>query len=383
MVERTTRYDRQEMIRGWNPTVIRGAKILVLGAGTTGNEIIKNLTLLGVGHIAVVDMDTVEEVNLSRSVLFHDEDINRAKAQVVAERAMQLNPHVEVTARVTNIVFDIGDLDYGGYDCVVLTVDNLEARMWVNRYCWVNQTPLIDTGIEALLGNVLVVASPVGPCIECDWSPTNYKRLADRYSCLKIGLNVEDAKIPMVITTASIIAGMAAQECVRLLHDKAEGSITTAGRSYWFDSEDGVFLHRKIILKDDCPGHTTLGDLITNRKIMDEAVSLSSTVSEVVHFVKRSFNTDQVEIWYDKLIVYQLVCDRCATVQLVEPTPLGRFRRPLCKNCGTLATRPHQETAQLIGDYTLEALGVPPNHLLKVQYVAADSVETAWVMTTK
>ena len=81
---------------------------MVVGAGALGNEIIKNLALLGVGSIFVVDMDTIEDSNLSRSILFRAADEGRPKAQVAAEYAMQVNPDVKVQPFIGNVVYDLG-----------------------------------------------------------------------------------------------------------------------------------------------------------------------------------------------------------------------------------------------------------------------------------
>jgi len=64
------RFSRFKLIQWWDQEKISGAKILVIGAGALGNEIIKNLSLLGVGHIFIADMDSIENSNLSRSILF-------------------------------------------------------------------------------------------------------------------------------------------------------------------------------------------------------------------------------------------------------------------------------------------------------------------------
>ena len=66
--------------------------MLVVGAGALGNEIIKNLALLGVGRVFVADRDRIERSNLSRSVLFREADCGRSKAEVAAERARELFP---------------------------------------------------------------------------------------------------------------------------------------------------------------------------------------------------------------------------------------------------------------------------------------------------
>ena len=58
------RYSRLDIISWWDRNLLSKAKVLVVGCGALGNEIIKNLTMLGVGNIYVVDMDKVEKSNL-------------------------------------------------------------------------------------------------------------------------------------------------------------------------------------------------------------------------------------------------------------------------------------------------------------------------------
>ena len=63
----------------WEPDKVQKAKVMVVGAGALGNEVLKNLALMNVGHIVIVDFDTIEYANLSRSVLFRPEDASGGK----------------------------------------------------------------------------------------------------------------------------------------------------------------------------------------------------------------------------------------------------------------------------------------------------------------
>ncbi|HAV20946.1 MAG TPA: thiamine biosynthesis protein ThiF, partial [Firmicutes bacterium] len=81
------RYSRLRLIPWWDQSKLKNAKVMVVGAGALGNEVIKNLALVGVGNILIIDMDIIENSNLSRSVLFRAEDCGRLKAEVAAERA--------------------------------------------------------------------------------------------------------------------------------------------------------------------------------------------------------------------------------------------------------------------------------------------------------
>ena len=78
------RFQRFRLIGWWDQSKIKNAKVLVVGAGALGNEIIKNLALLGVGNVLVADMDTIENSNLSRSVLYRSGDNGCSKAKTAA-----------------------------------------------------------------------------------------------------------------------------------------------------------------------------------------------------------------------------------------------------------------------------------------------------------
>ena len=73
------RFARFRLISWWDQQRLERARVLVVGAGALGNEIIKNLALLGIGHLFVADRDRIEMSNLSRSVLFRRADCGRTK----------------------------------------------------------------------------------------------------------------------------------------------------------------------------------------------------------------------------------------------------------------------------------------------------------------
>ena len=95
IIDDDDRYGRLRLIPWWRQERITAARILVVGAGALGNEVLKNLALLGVGSIYVIDLDRVEASNLSRSVLFRAEDGGQSKAKVAARRAKEINPEIK------------------------------------------------------------------------------------------------------------------------------------------------------------------------------------------------------------------------------------------------------------------------------------------------
>ena len=108
------RYHRQSLISWWDQDRLAEATVFVVGAGALGNELVKNLTLVGVGHIIVVDMDRIENSNLARCVFFRAEDEGRMKAEVLAERASDLNPDIEVLPLVGDVRLVAGNRAFPG-----------------------------------------------------------------------------------------------------------------------------------------------------------------------------------------------------------------------------------------------------------------------------
>ncbi|MGH2531800.1 MAG: ThiF family adenylyltransferase [Thermomicrobiales bacterium] len=370
------RYDRQRRLAGFDQDILSAARLLVIGAGTTGNEVIKNLVLLGAGHLTICDVDTIETVNLSRSILFRDHDLGQSKARVAAERAKEINPDLqEAVAWHKDVVFAVGCRAYEQFDCVLLTVDNLEARMWVNRYCWLSQTPLIDTGVHGLLGNISVMVPPAPACLECGWSLDAYRRLAERFSCLRIGLDPNDPKIPMVITSAAVIGGLAAQECVGLLHDRRRGDTARGGRCLSFDGEICALVRWQTPEREECPGH---GATWTQRTILDVVALTDEVVSSLKGRIQQHTDADVVELHHDKEIVYETVCNACEAVAPIAPLPLGLFRRRVCDTCGSVGLIPHDVTTELRDGFSLTDLGVPCQHAIRIMYARGEQVDEAW-----
>jgi hypothetical protein len=172
------RYHRQTLISWWEQERLASAKVLVVGAGALGNELIKNLALLGVGTIIVIDLDAVENSNLSRCVLFRETDEGRPKAHVVAAAAGALNPEVDVIPVVGDVRTAFGLRVFAEVDLVLGGLDNREARLYVNECCWKTSTPWIDGAIEGLLGTMRVFVPPDSACYECTMSERDHELIA-------------------------------------------------------------------------------------------------------------------------------------------------------------------------------------------------------------
>lgn len=235
--------ERQKRIPGWNQEKVRRTRVLVAGAGALGNELVKNLVMLGINHIFIVDHDRIVQSNLNRCVFFTLDDAlaQSPKARVLATRAMQLNPEVKVTpieARLEEMdkrVYKEVDLAFGG-------LDNLAARLQLNIDCYVNNVPIIDGRIEELLGQVQVVVPRITSCLECAVTARDRDLMWQKISCSGSLEQTSEPKIASLSATNSIIAGIQVLEAIKLVH----GLETFKERGEW-DSSFGAPLAGKCL----------------------------------------------------------------------------------------------------------------------------------------
>ena len=210
--------ERQKRFSGWNQETIQLSKVLVVGAGALGNEIVKGLVQLGVGHIWVVDYDRVVKSNLNRCVLFRlaDAEQGEYKAVALAKHAKELNREVSIEP----IIEDIEAVDRAIYQEASLAfgaLDNLDARIQLNIDCCYNSVPLVDGGIDGFLGQVQVVIPPHTPCLQCGVTERDKGFGWVHVSCGGQYEDMGEQKMPAITTLASIVAGIQVNEALKIL----------------------------------------------------------------------------------------------------------------------------------------------------------------------
>jgi molybdopterin/thiamine biosynthesis adenylyltransferase len=253
-----TRYRRHEQIDWFAQDEVRAARVLVVGAGAVGNEVVKNLVLLGTGAIDVCDFDTVELHNLTRSIFLRESDVGASKAASVVARAARVDPNVQLRAIEGDAWARLGVTALQGYRAVVCAVDNFEARVRLNQLCLIARVDLVNAGIDSR--RALVESFPFGTagddldvaCYECHLPESAQARMAARYSCGGLRRRAElQQAIPTTAITASIAGALAASSALRLAQ---QGGATPVARRVLIDTIAGTSTASELPRSEQCVG---------------------------------------------------------------------------------------------------------------------------------
>jgi len=375
IIDDEDRYSRLRLIGWWDQSKIAAAKILVVGAGALGNEVLKNLALLGLGKIYLIDLDEVQESNLSRSVLFRHEHTGQSKALVAAKMIGELNPDCVVVPIHGNVMSKIGLGLVRECNLVIGCLDNREARLWVNRMCWKTSTPWIDGGIQEINGVAKVFVPPDGACYECAMTENDYRLISLRYSCpLLKREDVQMGKVPTAPTIASIVGGLQVQEALKLLHDlpSAEGTALV------FNGVVNNFYQTKYTRREDCLSHETY------EPIQESSLGNDATVGELLDAVAAANGVppESLSLQLDRDFLLRLDCRSCSLeTEINQPLCEVGSSRGLCTKCGQ-ALAPvltsEIETESPLLNRTLAELGIPDYDIVSV-----DSEESAFFVLLK
>ncbi|KNC55600.1 SUMO-activating enzyme subunit 2 [Thecamonas trahens ATCC 50062] len=152
---------------------IRSTRVLMVGTGGIGCELLKNLVAAGFANIECIDFDAIDVSNLNRQFLFRKAHVGRPKSEVARESALRFNPDANIVAHCGSI-FDaqFGTAYFSSFGLVFNALDNLPARRHVNRLCLSTNTPLIESGTAGYLGQVTVIRKDATECFECQPKPT-------------------------------------------------------------------------------------------------------------------------------------------------------------------------------------------------------------------
>jgi molybdopterin/thiamine biosynthesis adenylyltransferase len=361
------RFSRQSQIHGWSQEVLSRAKLLIAGCGALGNEALKNLALLGIGTLGIIDFDLVEVTNLSRSVLFREIDVGQSKAHVAALRLAELNPQIKVTPIHLDLTSELGAGTIADYDLVLGCLDNIEARWRLNRLCYSAGVSWIDAGIEATAGQIAYFDAHNGPCYECSMTSSMWQRLNEKRSCL---LPVKRAAASPHIATSSIISSLLsslqAQEAVAQLHHRFAPLPT---RSKWSVLQSGDRVSTSLAPYSISVMHAKRNDAcLAHSDESSETIDLEVSPCQIsVEQILARTNMDALELDWDIAIAFD--CPTCGTKPVCVPSFRVVASALICPGC-CHPRRPEWQNRitreSKLATRTLAELGTPPSAYLSL-----------------
>ncbi|KAI3648308.1 hypothetical protein MP228_006162 [Amoeboaphelidium protococcarum] len=202
-------YQRRSQLANFEPLqdvpyadIVKSSRVLIIGAGGIGCEMLKSAPLMGFRQIDIIDMDTIDVSNLNRQFLFRKQDIGKSKAETAAKFIKQRYSHMkDLEIRAHNCrIEDFAVSWYSQFALIMCGLDSIEARRWINRTIHqiyfgslkrknedteqedlesdVSMIPLIDGGTEGLKGQIRVILPGMTACYECTLAMNNTERKA-------------------------------------------------------------------------------------------------------------------------------------------------------------------------------------------------------------
>ncbi|WP_312663662.1 molybdopterin-synthase adenylyltransferase MoeB [Pantoea sp. CTOTU49201] len=238
--EEMLRYNRQIVLRGFDfdgQEKLKASRVLVIGLGGLGCAAAPYLASAGVGHLTLLDFDTVSLSNLQRQILHSDANIGMAKVASAQQQLAAINPHCQLEP--INAQLDDAQLSalIARHDAVVDCTDNVDTREQINRLCFQHKVPLISGAAIRMEGQLSVFTwQPGEPCYRC------ISRLfGDQVlSCVEAGVMA-----PLV----GVVGAMQAMETLKVL--TAFGQPASA-RLLMYDAMSAEFRSMKVAQDAHC-----------------------------------------------------------------------------------------------------------------------------------
>ena len=336
------RYSRQAVLEGWDQEKIKNTKVIIVGMGALGSVVGINLAQAGIGHLVLIDLDTIEFSNLNRQLLFHEQDVGKFKAEVSKQKLHEVNSEITIDYLTTKVQeIPVADIISKTDDQTVILVDaldNFEARRWLNSIAVTKSIPLVSGGMYGFYGNLQVIVSNTTPCLECQpliperelqkacTPPGEFRKKKEEE---EIDLVPKEEFFPALGSVSSVIGGLMSQEVLKLALEKEYL------RDYLFVdlSKQPIFLSVPLNKRNDCivcspkyklqgiPFHLDSSDTFDS---LISRISLQFNISKenisLIHNLKtitdKNFSTHDFHQEGVKAIVYVASIDLSAPIKL-------------------------------------------------------------------
>jgi molybdopterin/thiamine biosynthesis adenylyltransferase len=230
------RYGRQIMYPGFGTIgqeKLKASHVLVVGVGGLGCAASMYLTYAGIGHITIVDDDSVELSNLNRQMLHGEGDIGKKKTASAANKLRRINSEVRITTRCKKVVEVNVDKIIRGADVVIDGLDNFQTRFVLNAACIRQRVPFIHAGVNGLLGQITTIFPGKTPCLACIYAVSP----------------VSGETIPVFGVTPALMASLQVIEAIKLITGFGE---TLEGKMLYFNGETMEFACEDLVRNPKC-----------------------------------------------------------------------------------------------------------------------------------
>jgi adenylyltransferase/sulfurtransferase len=234
------RYNRQIILQGFDfdgQEALKAANVLIVGLGGLGCAAAPYLAAAGVGHLTLLDFDTVALSNLQRQTLHHDATVGQPKVDSAKASLAAINPHIEL--KTVNALLDEAQLLalIAEHDLVMDCTDNVTIRNQLNQCCFTLKKPLVSGAAIRMEGQISVFTYHEGePCYRC------LSRLFgdNALTCVEAGVMA-----PLV----GVIGSLQAMEAIKLL---AHYGKPAAGKIVMYDAMTCQFREMKLPRNAQC-----------------------------------------------------------------------------------------------------------------------------------
>lgn len=297
-------FARQELILDEDTgDKIKTSKVLVIGAGAGGNEVLKNLALMGFGNFTIVDFDPIEESNLSRTTLFTKEDVGKSKSEIASNTLNQISLHKSPNIKGINAkIQDVGKQIFFDHDIIVCCVDTMDARAYINDWCVKLKKPFFEMGFEKFTVQISFFPNEnsTDSCLRELIGQGNFS--GARQSCSKLKMKDSNLEhIPTIQVAAAMAGVLIATEII--LYLKGESRLKNKVLQY------AAAYHRSLVIdvpqSTKCHKHEQVTYEFYRTKL-----NLNNTVEDILQELKEQYNSDYYINWGEEYI-YSVECESC------------------------------------------------------------------------
>lgn len=234
------RYNRQIVLRDFDfdrQEKLKASKALVVGLGGLGCAATQYLAAAGVGHLTLLDFDTVTLSNLQRQTLHHDMNIGQPKVLSARQTLTAINPHIQIDTINSQLAEEQLYQHIAEHNIVLDCTDNIETRQQLNRGCFAYKVPLVSGAAIRMEGQISVFTwQPGTPCYRC------LSRLFGdtTLSCVEAGVMA-----PLV----GVIGSLQAMETIKVL---THFGTPPAGKIVMYDAMTCQFREMKLACSPQC-----------------------------------------------------------------------------------------------------------------------------------